>query len=193
MGATIPGQFLAPRHDPQGRRPGAADLPGMAPDTRCDDDPADALRQVVRYLRFLGCPRDSVEDLGQEAMLLGCRRWPAGAPLPWLLVTARNLHRQHLRALGRRREIVDADRLHELWQRHVEDGGDALRAALRSCLQGLPERSRRVLELRYGEDADRGSIAAALGMGEEGVKSLLMRVRAAVGECVRRRLRHDDE
>jgi len=152
-----------------------------------------AARRVRRYLRFLGCASDAVDDLVQEALLAGLARWPHGrAPLPWLLGTARNLHRRRLRTLGRRRELLDADRLHRLWSDGLaEDGGDARRDALRACLAELPERSRTVLDLRYGADLDRAAIAARVGLGEEGVKSLLARSRAALAACVRRRLRSE--
>lgn len=180
--------------DPRGSADrGSADhaVPDGSTAGRSLDAPAvgDVLRRVRRYLRFLGAGRELADDLAQDALLAALPRWPAGdAPLPWLLATARNLHRAALRAAGRRREIVDADRLHELWERHVGDAGDAMREALRECLRGLPARSRRVLELRYGDELDRAAIAARLGLGEEGTKSLLARVRAAVGDCVRRRM-----
>lgn len=150
--------------------------------------------RVLRYLRFLGAGA-AAEDVAQEALLAGLARWPDGRmQVPWLLATARNLWRRHLRTSGRRRELVDSDRLHELWVAEAgDDGGDGLRAALRACLQQLPERSRGVLELRYGEELERQDIAARLGLGDEGVKSLLARVRAALAECVQRRMRHDQD
>lgn len=148
-----------------------------------------AARRVRRYLRFLGCASDAVDDLVQETLLAGLGRWPTGgAPLPWLLKTARHLHGRRLRTLGRRRELFDVDRLHELWIETVDDdGGDARREALRSCLEQLPQRSRTVLDLRYRERLDRAAIGARVGLGDEGVKSLLARVRAALAACVRRR------
>jgi RNA polymerase sigma-70 factor (ECF subfamily) len=161
---------------------------------RSDEAVADALldatRRVLRYLRFLGA-RDGADDVVQETLLAGLARWPDGdAPLPWLLATARNLWRRHLRSHGRRRELCDCDRLHGLWVVEAgDDGGEALRAALRACLQQLPDRSRRALELRYGEGLEREAIAAQLGLGDEGVKSLLARLRAVLAECVGRRMR----
>lgn len=145
--------------------------------------------RVRRYLRFLGCDREAAADLTQEALLAGLQRWPDGsAPIEWLLGTARNLFRRHLRTVGRRRELVDVDRLHELWERHVVDAGEPERAALRECLAGLPQRSRTALQLRYGDGASRAEIARRLGLGVEGVKSLLGRVRAALAECITRRM-----
>jgi RNA polymerase sigma-70 factor (ECF subfamily) len=168
----------------------------MAAGDPCRDDavPADeagaAAVRVRRYLRFLGCARGELDDLVQETMLAAVGAFARQAPpLPWLLTAARNALRQHFRRRGRRREVADLDRLHARWIEEARsDGGDAQREALRECLRGLPERSRQVVQLRYGDGLRRATIARRLGLLPEGVKSLLARVRAALGDCIRRRL-----
>ena len=148
--------------------------------------------RLRRYLRFLGCPRDAVDDLVQEVQLAALRARPAArgdVPVSWLLATARNQLRKHWRTLGRRRERADIDRLDRMWRQHVEDGGDERLDALRSCLQSLPARSRAVLRMRYGDGLARDRIAQRLGLGVEGTKSLLARVRAALVACIDRRIR----
>jgi RNA polymerase sigma-70 factor (ECF subfamily) len=149
-----------------------------------------ATRRVRRYLRFLGCERTAVDDLAQETMLAAvgtfAQRLP---PTAWLLTTARNCLLMHLRRSGRRREVADLDRLHERWiEQARDDGADAQREALDDCLQRLGGRARQVVELRYRDGLPRGDIAARLGLGVEGVKSLLARTRAVLGDCIRRRL-----
>lgn len=145
-------------------------------------------RCVWRYLRFVGCPRDAVDDLVQEVLLAGCRAWPdGGMPTPWLLATARNQLRKLWRARGRSRELVDVDRLDRMWREHVEQDGEPTLRALRACLGALPARSRQVLELRYRDGLGRDAIAARLGLAAEGVKSLLVRVREALRRCIQRR------
>lgn len=170
--------------------------PTLARTTTADDaGPVETVRDASaalrRYLRFLGAGRQVLDDLVQETLLAACRSFgAANAPLPWLLVTARNALRQHLRREGRRREVADLDRLDAAYREQVPgDGGELQLQALRRCLQELPERSRRALELRYGDGASRAAIAAAVGLGEEGAKALLARVRAALGACIERRLR----
>lgn len=157
-------------------------------------DPAEiaaAQLRVRRYLRFLGCGRGSVDDLVQETLLAATARAPGRLPpLPWLLTTARNCLRMQLRRAGRRREVVDLDRLHRSWiEQAGDDGGDAMRSALRTCLGELPPRTRLALQLRYGEGASRAAIAARIGVGEQGLKSLLARARAGLAVCIQRRLR----
>jgi RNA polymerase sigma-70 factor (ECF subfamily) len=154
---------------------------------------AQALR-VRRYLRFLGAGRDVVDDLMQDTLLAAVRTFGSGAesPLPWLLTTARHVFCQHLRRAGRRREVADLERFDANWQQQVgEDGGDALRAALTECLRTLPGRTREALDLRYRDGAPREAIAAALGIGTEGVKSLLARAREVLADCMRRRIDYD--
>ena len=151
------------------------------------------LAAVRRYLRFLGAERADLDDLVQEVLLAAVRSFAAVEPtLPWLLVTARNALRQHLRRLGRRHEVADLDRLDAAWATQMgDDAGQSKREALVLCLQSLPERSRRAVLLRYQEGLSREAIAAQTGLGVEGVKSLLERVRAALAGCIERRVRHE--
>ncbi|MEZ6038048.1 MAG: RNA polymerase sigma factor [Planctomycetota bacterium] len=144
-----------------------------------------ALLRVTRYLRFVGCPASALDDLVQETLLAGVRQWPDGdAPLSWLLATARNQLRKLLRDQGRRREVVDLERLDELWQRHVPDGGDERGERLRHCLERLPERGRLALQLRYGDDLSLAEVGVRLGLGVDGAKSMLARLRAALQRCI---------
>ena len=149
-----------------------------------------AVRSVQRYLRCLGCPPDELGDLVQDTMLAGLARWPdAAPPVPWLLGTARNLFRRRLRDQQRRAALLDLARWERVWQQTVRDGtGEAMRAALQHCLRTLPERARTVLDLRYGEALPRAAIAARTGLGDEGIKSQLVRTRKALADCMRRRM-----
>lgn len=114
----------------------------------------------------------------------------ATAPAGWLCTTARNHFRMHLRKANR--ELPDLDRLHAQWVEVAEpDGGEARLRALQHCLQLLPERSRRALELRYGHGAERPAIGRELGLGDEGVKSLLTRLRAVLAVCVQKRVQEE--
>lgn len=155
---------------------------------------AGAQARIWRYLRFLGCPSDLADDFAQDTLIAALREFAAPAattaPVGWLLTTARNRFRMHLRKAGR--EVADLDVLHAQWVEVAEpDGGELRMQALRRCLQELPERSRRALELRYGEGAERPAIGKELGIGTEGVKSLLERVRAALAVCMQKRVHEE--
>lgn len=149
-----------------------------------------ASQRVRRYLRFLGCDPDTLDDLAQETMLAAAKSFGDRLPsLPWLLTVARNALRGHLRRRGRRREVHDLDRLHSMWVEQVhDDGGDAQHAALRECLRELPPRARLAVDLRYREGLSHRRIGSLLGLRAGSAKSLLHRLRVTLGECVRRRI-----
>lgn len=168
-----------------------------APDSHATEPAAEpawlapARARVWRYLRFLGCAADRADDFAQDTLLAALRTFAGDeAPAGWLCATAKNRLRMHLRTAGR--EVADLDVLHAQWAEVAgDDGGDAQLAALRHCLDELPARSRRALELRYGDGAARPQIARELGLGAEGVKSLLVRLRAALAACMQRRAQED--
>lgn len=62
-------------------------------------------------------------------------------------------------------------------------------AALRECIDRLPGRSRRLLNLRYEQGMALAQIAAEVGLGGEGVRKALARLRFALKTCVDRRMR----
>lgn len=145
------------------------------------------------FLRYLGCPGDKVDDLAQDAFLsfLSARFEERGeaATLAYLRKIARNLFLKALRREGRIPEVEDLDGAERAWVRFEgDDGGDSYLAALRTCLGSVEGRAKEVIALRYGSNLRRETIAGRLGMSESGVKSVLVRTRARLRECVERRL-----
>jgi len=62
--------------------------------------------------------------------------------------------------------------------------------ALLECLERLPPESQQLLQARYdGSAKDTGALARRFGRSEQGVSSLLYRIRQALRDCVERRLR----
>ena len=148
---------------------------------------------IWRYLRYLGCERDAAEDLLHDTLLAGLRHGihhrPAGQARAWLRTTAKNLVSDRRRGAARRAVFASLELAEAIWQ---EQEGSPRRDALRECLLLLDGRSRRAVELRYGQGHGRAAIAGALGIGEEGVKSLLQRVRQLLRECIERRCGDED-
>jgi RNA polymerase sigma-70 factor (ECF subfamily) len=60
--------------------------------------------------------------------------------------------------------------------------------ALEDCVEQLPEKSRRLLTLRYGESSKIERIAAELNSTVDAVYQALSRLRIRLAECVERRL-----
>lgn len=152
---------------------------------------APARARTWRYLRYLGCEATLADDFAQDTLLSALRAHGGHEPPPgWLLLTAKNQLRQHHRAQRRsERVLANLELRHAQWTEVAgADDGDGKLAALRLCLAELPERSRQVLQQRYGAGLDRSAIAKALRLGDEGVKSLLVRVRQVLAACMARRL-----
>ena len=168
--------------------------PTTAPPTAADPAWVEAAqRRVFRYLRCLRCPHDLAADFVQETLLQALREPAAEPALPWLLTVARNLWLSHCRRVARAPSPADLQQLHERAVTELgDDGGDAAVAALRHCVAALPARSRQALDLCYRDELPRASAAARLGLGDDGLKSLLARLRAALKECIERRRNRDE-
>lgn len=147
---------------------------------------------VWRYLRFLGCSAEEADDLAQETFVVWLRSERGIEPAAidaWLRGVARNLFRAQRRALRRGLATLDPEQIEAMWCGYArDDAGDGYQSALRACLAELDDRARHALELRYADGATRRSIAAELGVAEEGAKTLLRRVKARLRKCIERRL-----
>jgi RNA polymerase sigma-70 factor (ECF subfamily) len=156
--------------------------------------------EVYRYVRYLGAESAAVaEDLVQETFLAAFRSSspPSGADgrvqSAWLRGIARNLflgYCRHARNAKVRSDSDALDRAEVLWSSQFLRGGDGFDyvEALRSCMQKLADRQRHMLQLQYTEGKSRAEIASLLEMTEDGIKSALRRTRAALAECIKRRL-----
>lgn len=112
--------------------------------------------------------------------------------LPW----AREIARRRVLAYRRTRarELpIDPEvltRLAEAADRvERECDSSAHRSALMSCLESLPESSRQLIAQRYdGTTSDMTQLAARFGRSVQGIYARVKRIKAALRECVERRL-----
>ena len=171
--------------------PPAAAMPG-------DREPGAVVREQLhalwRYLRMHGASDHEADDLAQEAFVIALQKGAAflapAATATFLRRTARFLFLRLRR--GGPDAVQLADAVDALWDRDcAADGGDARLEALRACLHELTDRARRAVDLAYGLGAadaqSRMAIAAELGLHENGVKTLMQRVRQQLRACVERR------
>jgi RNA polymerase sigma-70 factor (ECF subfamily) len=147
--------------------------------------------EVWRYLRYLGCSAELADDLTQETFLQYLRapyeERCAAARSGWLRTVARNLYLRSFRQPAVTvRELEEGD---AVWLQFArDDGGAGWLDALRSCLQELDGRARAAVRLQYEQRASRQQIGDELGIGQDGVKSLLRRVRGVLRRCIEGRL-----
>ncbi len=139
------------------------------------------------------------EDLTQETFLAAFRnniRCPADerGQAAWLRGIARNLFLAHCRRTKNSPIRIDSQLLEQaenLWKEEFLRDGDGFDyvEALRACMKRLSDRQRQLIELRYAKKTSRPDMARLLQMTEDGVKSALQRVRAALADCIQTRLR----
>ena len=145
------------------------------------------------YLRLLGCEPNEADDLAQETFVevLGSHFvWQGdAAALGFLRTIARRRYARRREANNTAIDIADLDDADQTWESLNEGAArDEQLDALGHCLEALDERSRRALELQFHEGLERAAIAKALNVRELNIKAILQRAKAALRDCLTRRL-----
>jgi RNA polymerase sigma-70 factor (ECF subfamily) len=150
------------------------------------------------YAYILACVRHhaDAEDILQNVALAAVE---ADDPpladerfLAWTREIARRRVLEHWRKSGRVTPMDPrlAQRLAEAAERvEQKRAGTTHREALLECVEKLPAESREILAARYADDsADVAAIAEQFGRTEQGVYSLLYRLRLILRDCIEQRL-----
>jgi len=151
------------------------------------------------FLAATGDParaEDLVQDVFTEAIKSAERFDPTRSFGAWLRGIAR--HRLQMSQRDQKRRALSLDpavlgRLDEAAGRAeplhaMPDYAELRQTILRECMKSLPERSRSVLALKYGEGRASRDIAKATGLQVGAVDMLLSRSRRALQDCVSRKL-----
>lgn len=154
---------------------------------------------IYRYLRFLGADDHTAEDLVQNTFLAAFKS--SGHPdmtniklrAAWLRGIARNIFLSFCRSNRAGPLEIDSaflEQAEHTWKSEFLRDGEGFDyiEALRKCLETLPDKQREAVGLQYAQKKSRSEIAHILKMTEDGIKSLLRRARAALADCVNRRL-----
>ena len=147
---------------------------------------------VRGFLRFLGCPLHLVDDVCQDVFLSvlasAFEHRSDEQTAAYLRKVARHLF---LKAMHRERRHplpLEPEAAESAWIRFEgEDGGLGTLDALRDCLRLLTGRPAEVIRMRYHEGLRRDAIRERLGLSEGGVKSILIRTRARLRDCIERK------
>lgn len=146
-------------------------------------------RDLHRFLRVLGAQHAEADDFVQETLLRVMQKpfeqRSRGETAMYLRSVAKSLYLKH--AQRHRRVLpVDVQTIEQDYAAELGEDPDERVAALHRCIAGLSERERRILHMRYAEDASREQMGAALGLSDGGVKNLLERLKQRLKECVER-------
>jgi RNA polymerase sigma-70 factor (ECF subfamily) len=167
-------------------------------DRRCDFATlwAESYDKLRTYVRIFVPVLHDADDVLQDTAVAIAKDFDKYDPerpfLEWAVGVARNRVLQYYRKRGRdRRMIFDVDTVSKIEGSllELEPRIDSYEESLEFCLQKLPERSRRMLELRYTCTMSADEIASQLKMTVQSVYTRLSQIRVALRDCVRRQLR----
>ena len=151
--------------------------------------------RLYGYIYSLMGDRHRAEDVLQECNLVLWRKaeeFRAGSDfIPWAFGIARFQVLAHLRDRNRERERLLNPELAELMAGELEEQAEHfedLQAALRSCINKLPGKSRELVDQRYFRRLSIRQIADAAERKLSAVKVALMRIRHGLKQCVDREL-----
>jgi RNA polymerase sigma-70 factor, ECF subfamily len=145
---------------------------------------------IYAYLRSRLLEPADAEDLSQEVFLrcyVSPARFDHSAMIrPWLIGIARNLLREHVRRVKRRREVAWTElclELEEMVGLHDERYDEIIRH-LPDCLASLGQSARQALDFRYQAKLRLAEIGERLHRSEGAVKLLMFRARQALKHCL---------
>jgi RNA polymerase sigma-70 factor (ECF subfamily) len=152
-------------------------------------------KAIYGYLRARLLQINDAEDLAQEVFLrfyLARARFDtANLIRPWLLGIARNLLKEHMRKIKRRKETGWTRlclELEDLVQGDADLYDDVL-LHLPVCLEGLGQSAREAIELRYQGELQLAEIGQKLHRSEGAIKLLMFRARQALKYCLQNKAR----
>ncbi|WLD12871.1 sigma-70 family RNA polymerase sigma factor [Planctellipticum variicoloris] len=155
---------------------------------------AQAQRRLYAFVFALVRRSADADDVLQEINVVLWRKRDAYRPgtnfLAWAFEIARLQVLAHRARCARSEDPFDAALLAEIAEAaRIESAEfDRREAALRSCLQKLPEEQRALIVRRYQPDVAVNSLAAELGKTSKAVSESLRRIREALRQCIERTL-----
>lgn len=157
--------------------------------------------QLMAFIYGLVRNPQIAEDIYQEVWLKLAGALEHGTviehPAKWCRAVAKNLIVQHWREQRNAKVVADSTLLE--FVDYVELAfaeSDALEArhserqhALNQCVEALPEKSKRLLRLKYDESFSIDTIATHLRQSKAAVIKALLRLRQALAICVEKKLK----
>jgi RNA polymerase sigma-70 factor, ECF subfamily len=151
------------------------------------------LQPLRSYLALRAPVPDLIDEVAHDALVFAFHRigdFTDGSLQAWLRAIAHNLLRDRLKAHAR--ETVRRERYseHMRWQlalagveHPISDEADLLD----TCLATLPDNLRHVIRLRYEQQLSSEEIATQTGRSAMAIRTLLLRVRHQLRQCIEQR------
>ncbi len=149
---------------------------------------------VYGYLRARVLRPATADDLCQETFLRayrGLERFdPASNPRAWLIGIARNVLREHIRRVRRRKEVIWAELCVELEDSLPGEGlYDDVLHLVPVCTARLGDSARDAIGWHYMSGMPIKQIAARMERTVGAVKVLMVRARQALRRCIQQQLK----
>lgn len=156
--------------------------------------------RIRGFVTSLMLPSSDVDDVFQSACLAAFKKLEkfgyTGTKVPdeefvrWVCTIARFEVLQVYRKRRNAKVVFSSELVTELADMQLRETEQMLdrTQALVDCINGLSEKQRSLITLRYRENAPVADMATFLGKSANGVYKALERVRARLMECIRRKL-----
>lgn len=145
------------------------------------------MAMIMSMVRDFGVAEDLFQETVLEILKSESRFDPTKNFTPWACGIARNVVRQYWRRQKKEPAGEQADIIAELAMMSTE-GEDELwrheRIALRRCLQKLPERMRKLVWLRYGNNYKGQELAERASVRKGSIRTTLARIRTKLRNCI---------
>jgi RNA polymerase sigma-70 factor, ECF subfamily len=151
--------------------------------------------QPLRAFLSLRVPvPDLIDEVAHDAFVLAHRRMSSfkeNSMQPWLRAIAQNILRDRLKAYAR--ETVRRQRYGEQLRLEIAQGSSHLPISgesdhLDECLSSTPPKVRHLLALRYEHELSSEEIAEQTGRSALAIRTLLVRVRRQLKQCIEERM-----
>jgi len=157
-------------------------------------------RQVYGYIYSGVRDYHATQDIFQEVAIAITRKAdrydPARPALPWFFGIAHFEILNWLRARGKQPAHVSFDVLDECFGEM--DPSFAVTAdlslreqALKTCIEGLPEKQRSIIDLRYSKKQSCDRIATSVNQSIQSIYAVIKRLKVALRDCVSTRLEQE--
>ncbi len=152
------------------------------------------LPSVAAYVRSMTNDFHDAHDILQDIAMVVVRKYseydPARPFSGWAIGIARNELLAYRRRQATYQQFFDddsCDRIGEAFAAEVEDPGPLLEA-LQACMKQASPKTQKLLQLRYVDDLRYEKVAQALRTSVSSAKMAMCRLRAALRNCVERKL-----